>query len=211
MSIDKISAVLGKYIPAPAVNTCASWIIQKNIHLKLTRGRASKFGDYMPLRPGEGHRITVNHDLNKYAFLITFVHEVAHLETFNKFKGRVDPHGREWKHEFRLLLTGFVHRGIFPEDIRTALSDYMLNPAASSCSDHTLLRALRKYDERPEEVFHLEDLPHDSVFQLHQSRSGQVFKKGHRIRKRFHCMEMKTNRIYFVSPMAEVVIMKIED
>ncbi len=210
MSLLKISEVLSKYLPPPAVEMCATWIVKKNIHLKLTRGRASKFGDYMPLSPGEGHRITVNYDLNKYSFLITFVHEVAHLETFNKYRGRVEPHGREWKQEFRMLLSAFVNRGIFPDDIRTALSDYMLNPAASSCSDHNLLRALRKYDNRPEEILHLEDLPHDAVFQLHQSRSGQIFKKGHRIRKRFHCMEINSNREYFVSPMAEVLLLKNE-
>lgn len=209
MSLEKIKVVLSKYLPVDAVDICSIWIIHKNIHLKLTRGRASKFGDYMPLQPGEGHRITVNHDLNKYAFLITFIHEVAHLETFNNHKRQVDPHGKEWKNEFRQLLNDFVKRGIFPDDIRAALSDYMINPAASSCSDHNLLRALRKYDDRPEEVFHLEDLPHDAVFQLHQSRSGLTFKKGHRIRKRFHCMEVKTNRVYLVSPMAEVELVDI--
>lgn len=95
MSRENISAVLSKYLPPPAVETCASWIIQKNIHLKLTRGRSSKFGDYMPLSPGKGHRITVNHDLNQFAFLITFVHEVAHLEAYLKFSRRHEPHGKE--------------------------------------------------------------------------------------------------------------------
>ena len=210
MSFEKISVVLSKYIPGSAVDICANWIIQKNIHVKLTRGRASKFGDYMPLPHGQGHRITVNHDLNKYAFLITFIHEVAHLETFNKFKRNVDPHGKEWKNEFRVLLSDFVQRGIFPDDIRQAVSDYMINPAASSCSDHNLLRILRKYDERNIEIIHLEDLPHDAVFQLHQSRAGQIFKKGHRIRKRFQCMEVKSNRLYLVSPLAEVLVVNNE-
>lgn len=163
----------------------------------------------MPLNGGKGHHISVNHDLNQFSFLITFVHEVAHLETFKKFKRRVDPHGQEWKNEFRLLLSDFVHRGIFPDDIRKALSSYLLDPAASSCTDHNLLRALRKYDQRSEETFHLEDVPENSVFQLHHSRSGLVFKKGQRIRKRFHCIEINTNRVYFVSPLAEVVILNL--
>src|SRR4051812_28177330 len=178
MSVESIAAVLSKYMPVPAVELCAKWIVQKNIHLKLTRGRASKFGDYMPLSPGEGHRITVNHDLNKYSFLLTFIHEVAHLETFNKFKRRVDPHGNEWKNEFRVLLKEFVERNIFPADVSAAITSYMQNPAASSCSDINLLRSLRKYDERPNEVVHLEDVPENTVFQLHQSRSGLIFKKG---------------------------------
>jgi hypothetical protein len=206
MSVKNIAAVISKYVPHGAVEICSRWIIEKNIHLKLTRGRASKFGDYLPLEHGDGHRITVNHDLNKYAFLITYIHEVAHLETFNKFKNRVDPHGPEWKNEFRLLLKDFVQLDIFPDDVKAAVTSYMSNPAASSCSDLNLLRTLRKYDERIENVVHLEDVPHDTIFQLHQSRSGLIFRKGHQIRKRFHCEEINTKKIYLVSPVAEVVL-----
>ena len=184
MSREKITSVLAKYLPHPAVETCTSWIIQKNIHLKLTKGRSSKFGDYMPLPSGKGHRITVNHDLNSFAFLITFVHEVAHLEAYNKFHHRHEPHGKEWKTEFRELLSSFILNGIFPEDIRSALSIYISDPAASSCTDHNLFRVLKKYDDQSAGIIFLEDLPDNSLFMMHQSRSGQVFKKGHKIRKR---------------------------
>jgi SprT protein len=206
MTRENISAVLSKYLPEPAVEICTYWVVQKNIHLKITRGRASKYGDYRPLDLGKGHRITVNHDLNPYSFLITFVHEVAHLHTFVKYKRYHEPHGREWKSEFSTLLSDFIIRGIFPEDIKIALSSYIQNPAASSCSDHNLLRTLKKYDERQENVIHLEDLPENTIFSLNQSRSGLVFKKGHKIRRRFHCIEVKTKRVYFVSPLAEVLL-----
>lgn len=206
MSHAKISSVLAKYLPEQAVEDCTSWVIQKNIHLKITRGRSSKYGDYQPLASGKGHRITVNHDLNPYAFLVTFVHEVAHLHTFVKFKHDHEPHGKEWKNEFRVLLSDFIIKGIFPTDINLALSNYIQNPAASSCSDHNLLRTLRKYDERNENIVHLEDLQESTIFSLHQSRSGLVFKKGHKIRSRFHCIEMNSKRVYFVSPLAEVKV-----
>jgi SprT protein len=198
--------VLAKYLPAAAVAQCAAWIVQKNIHLRITRGRASKFGDYRPLPPGKGHSITVNHDLNQYAFLITFVHEVAHLNTFVSFRHRHEPHGKEWKSEFRNLITLFLVNRIFPDDIERALARYIRDPAASSCQDDQLMRALKKYDAHKDDVHYLEDLEKESVFVLHQSRPGQVFRKGHRIRKRFHCVEINTGRVYFVSPMAEVVI-----
>lgn len=206
MSKEKIASVLLKYIPAATVDQCAGWIVEKNIHLKITRGRASKFGDYRPLGPGKGHRITVNHDLNPYAFLITFVHEVAHLHSYVNYRHRHDPHGKEWKHEFRILLKDFIVAGVFPEDIKIALEGYIRNPAASSCSDIHLMRALKRYDNRPDEVYHLEDVPENTVFTLHQSRSGLTFRKGHRIRRRFHCIEINSQRVYFVSPMAEIVV-----
>ena len=204
MSREKISAILSKYLPEPAVDDCTTMVIQKNIHLKITKGRLSKYGDYRPLNSGQGHRITVNHDLNPYSFLITFIHEVAHLQTFVKFKQYHVPHGKEWKNEFRILLSDFIIRGVFPGDIKIALARYVQDPAASSCSDHNLLRTLRKYDQRENDLAHLEDLPEHAIFSLYQSRSSLVFKKGHKIRSRFHCIEINSKRVYFVSPLAEV-------
>ena len=146
----------------------------------------------------------MNHDLNPYAFLITFIHEVAHLNAFIVYKFRHEPHGKEWKNEYKLLLKDFLGKNIFPEEIETALKDYSLNPAASSCSDPQLMRALRLFDDKEAEVYHLEDIPENTVFRLHQSRSEMTFQKGFRMRTRFHCIELKTKRVYYVNCMAEV-------
>ncbi len=210
MSREKIATVLAKYLPEQTVDECTSWIIQKNIHLKITKGRASKFGDYKPLNKGQGHHISVNHDLNRYAFLITFVHEVAHLHTYIKFPFRHEPHGKEWKNEFKILLSNFLIQRIFPDDVSIALHNYLINPAASSCSDHHLFRALKKYDKRDGllEIIHLEELPLNSKFKLNQSRSGMIFQKGELLRTRFRCLELTTERTYFVSPLAEVVVVE---
>jgi SprT protein len=209
MSRDRISAVLAKYLPETSVEICTTWIMEKNIHLKITRGRATKYGDYMPLPPGKGHRITVNHDLNPYAFLVTFIHEVAHLHCHVQYGRRHEPHGREWKAEFGRLLKDFVTKGIFPQEIASALTDYIRNPSASSCTDHDLARALKKFDVREDDsVKHLEELPEAAVFKLHQSRAGLVFRKGERMRTRFHCFEIKSKRVYFVSALAEVIVVE---
>lgn len=209
LSKETIASVLSKYVPAPALDICTTWIVSKNIHLKITRGRSSKFGDYMPLGKGKGHRITVNHDLNKYAFLITFVHEVAHLHCFEKYHRRHEPHGKEWKYEFRILLSDFVSQGIFPEDIQVALKKYLFNPAASSCSDHDLMRALKKYDApHLESVVHLEDVPEKSIFRIHQTRGDFMFQKGQRRRTRFQCLELKTKRLYCVNALTEVIVLE---
>jgi hypothetical protein len=211
LSREAISSVLSKYLPSTTVDECTSWVILKNIHLKITKGRSSKFGDYLPLGPGKGHRITINHDLNKYAFLITFVHEVAHLHCFEKFNRKHEPHGKEWKSEFRVLLSQFVSKGIFPEDIQQAVSRYLHNPAASSCSDQDLFRALKKYDApQAQPVVHLEDLPEKSIFRIHQNRSDFTFIKGHRRRTRFQCLELRSKRIYFVNALTEVIVVSEE-
>lgn len=210
MPQESISKILEKYIPEAAVNMCCRWIVSYNIHVRITRSRASKYGDYRPLKETGGHQITINHDLNPYAFLITFVHEIAHLLAENTSKKRISPHGVEWKNEFSRLLDYFLQQDIFPPDLVGTLTAYMKNPAASSCSDHDLLRVLRKYDKKESlNIQHLEDLPMHTLFRLHASRSGLIFSKGEQIRTRFYCMEITKKRGYYVNPLAEVVVHKV--
>jgi len=210
LSQESIAKVMSRYIPEPAVEICSRWIVNLNIHMRITRSRASKFGDYRPLGGKSGHQITVNHDLNQYAFLITFVHEVAHLLAETNHKKRISPHGQEWKAEFSHLLNYFLKQNIFPPDLVGALTSYMRNLAATSCSDLDLMRALKKYNAKKEaDIQHLEDLPQHTLFKLHSSKSKLIFKKGEKIRTRFHCLEMTTKREYFVNPLAEVVVQEI--
>lgn len=210
MSEDSITPILRKYIPESAVAICCKWIVSYNIHVRITRSRATKFGDYRPLKEIGGHRITVNHDLNPYAFLITFVHEVAHLIAETKYKRRISPHGKEWKTEFSRLLDYLLMQNIFPVELVVALKEYIKNPAASSCSDLTLLRTLRKFDKKEQlHVQHLEDLPAQTLFRLSSSRSGLIFRKGKQIRTRFHCIEITSQREYVVSPLAEVIVHEV--
>lgn len=207
MSKETITRVLAKYLPEKAVDVCAQWVVQYNIHVIITRTRASKLGDYRPTKGRHAHQITINHDLNPYSFLITYVHEVAHLVAETTSRRRIAPHGREWKQEFARLLDYFLKQDIFPGDVVGALTSYIQNPAASSCSDHDLLRALRRYDRKEmTHVMHLEDLARHTLFRLHASRSGQLFQKGDRVRTRFHCIEVNSQREYYVSPLAEVVV-----
>lgn len=201
--MDKVARnkqILSKYVPEPAVETLVSWIYKYDIKLKIRKARSTRLGDYTPPNDERNHLITVNHDLNPYAFLITFVHEVAHLTTWNKHKNRVSPHGQEWKQEFKLLMYHFYEIKVFPSDVELALKQYMLDPAAASCSDLRLMRALKKHDEHDGTV-HLEQLPMHAKFIYNKDR---FFIKGERIRKRFKCVEVGSNKVYLFSPIAEV-------
>jgi len=176
------------------------WIEQHNFRMRIKRKRHTKLGDYRPPQNGKGHFITINYDLNKYAFLITLVHEIAHLTNWDKHKNTVKPHGAEWKQDFRELMLPLLKQNIFPDDVHHAINQYMQNPAASSCSDLHLLRTLKRYDEKNNFV-HLEDLPPQAKFKI---ANGLVFTKGEKRRTRFKCTEMRTNRIYLVSALMEV-------
>ncbi len=200
LQFQKNCEVLKKYIPEGAVETIARWIVDFDFKLKIKKERSTKLGDYSSPQNGMNHVITINHNLNKYSFLVTLVHEVAHLSTFNKFKNTVAPHGQEWKNEFKILMQPFLVTEIFPVDVLYAIRKYLQNPAASSCTDTNLLRTLKLYDENTRQIF-LEYLPYKSVFLYN---GNKVFEKGERIRKRFRCIEIATGTVYLFNPLTEV-------
>ena len=131
------------FLPPGTEIQVAEMIINYQIHLKLTKPRTTKLGDYRAPFNGKGHRITLNKSLNRFSFLITFVHEVAHLTCWNQHQHKVPPHGKEWKEHFKNLMRPFMSQHIFPENVLAALNKYMKNPAASSCADVNLLKALQ--------------------------------------------------------------------
>jgi hypothetical protein len=194
--------VLKKYIPETAVEQIAYWIVELDFKLKIKRERSTRLGDYTSPRDGNNHLITINYNLNQYAFLITLVHEIAHLVTFNEYKNRVMPHGVEWKKNFQNLMTPFLSTDVFPVDLLYAVRKYLQNPAAASCSDNTLLRALKLYDKDDGKIF-LEHLPYNCVFLYNGER---VFEKGEKIRTRFRCREVNTGTIYLFNALTEVEI-----
>jgi predicted SprT family Zn-dependent metalloprotease len=182
-----------------AARLVVKWVEQYEVELKITRKRATKLGDYRHPHNGKGHRITINGDLNEHAFLITFVHELAHLVTWNKYKRRVKPHGQEWKSNYSYLLNYLIAMDLFPQELNEQLFAYMQDPAASSCTDVRLTRILRQYDEESDLV-HVEELAEGQTF-YHR---GRAFIKGPRLRKRFRCVEVETDKLYLFSPIAEV-------
>jgi SprT protein len=194
-------SILSKYLPEQSVHTIALWVRQYNFDLKITNSRSTKLGDYRSPFKGKRHKITVNHNLNKYAFLITLVHEVAHLTAFEKHSHMIKPHGEEWKQAYKQLMHPFLQESILPNDIQLALKNYLINPAASSCADENLLRTLKRYDKPNEALVHLEDLPFKTIFKISPER---YFEKGEKLRKRYKCVELATKRIYLFSPVAEV-------
>ncbi len=196
---------LQDFLPDGSFEDVLYYLQHYHVHLTISRARASILGDYRHSHANEHHRISVNGNLNQYAFLITLLHELAHLLTYERFGHRVQAHGQEWKNEFSKILTQFLLKKIFPADIEKALLKSIQNPAASSCGDEQLLRALHKYDKRKEGVFFVEQLPEGAIFVI---RGGKIFRRGPRQRKRIRCEEVATGKVYLFSPVYEVVLVK---
>lgn len=199
------SKQLSKYIPEAAAPIISDWINNTKCIFKITRSRTSKLGDYRAPYKGRSHQITVNHDLNPYSFLITTVHEFAHLKTFQEYSNQVKPHGVEWKDNFKELIMPFLKLEIFPQDITSALVKYMHNPAASSCTDISLYKVLKKYDKNQERKTYIDELPAHSIF-LYQGR--RKFKLLEKVRTRYKCIELDSNNIFLFSAAAEVTLLE---
>ena len=150
------------------------------------------------------HQITVNGSLNKYRFLITTVHEIAHLVAFQKFGRYIKPHGVEWKQTFQTLMLPFIHPAIFPNNLLPLIANHFRNPKASSDTDARLSIALKQFDPENDKNYIFE-VPFGSTFRLY---NGKVFKKGNIKVKRYECVELSTGRVYLFNPNAEVELIR---
>ena len=193
-------------LPAAAHAYVREVLADIHVELRISRPRRTKLGDHRPPSAAvRRHRISVNDDLNPYAFLTTLLHEVAHAATWERHRPRirrVRPHGAEWKREFARILGPVVATSVLPGDVTDALARMMRNPAAATCSDRGLALALARYDVADAGVVHVESLPPGTVFRLD---GGRVFRLGTRLRSRYRCIEQRTGREYRMHPLSRVV------
>ncbi|MFC0772850.1 SprT-like domain-containing protein [Terrimonas alba] len=192
---------LQDYLPPGTYEAVLDYLRQHKVHLTIARERKSILGDYRHRTHHTNHRISVNGNLNPYSFLITLLHELAHLLTFEQFGNKVLAHGREWKTIYARMLAQFLQHKIFPQDIEAELILSLNNPAASTCAEDGLLRVLRKYDSKQTHHRLVEEISMDAYF---RTSDGRIFKKQERLRKRFRCIEVKTGKVYLFSPVYEV-------
>jgi SprT protein len=200
----KYRETLLQHIPESTVDIVLKWIFEKTIQLKITNTRRSKLGDYRPPTNNKTHRISVNGDLNKYAFLITFLHEYAHLIVWEKYKNKVNPHGKEWKAEYNQIISLFLNGETFPVEIVELLSQSSNHIKSSTTYNISLSRCLSNYDKPKDTVF-IEKLPASAMFIL---PDGRKFRKEQKLRKRYKCVCVENNKVYSFHPLAAVVPLK---
>ncbi len=203
----KEKEILAKYLPKAVVDPVFAWVVRHQIHLKIARSRASKLGDYRP--PGNKqtyHRISINHDLNPYAFFITFVHELAHLLTYKQYGKSVQVHGKEWKASYRSLMKPFLEKNVFPPDLQRTVYQHLRNVKASSHADVELARTLMLFDGGKQETL-IEDLQPGDRFLFRNNRKFQVVEK---LRKRYKCVELANQRVFLFQPLTPVEVVNRE-
>lgn len=206
-----VSAALGKVVEL---------IDAHGVHIKITKQRNSKLGDYRAPHPlvSEYHCISMNENLNPHAFLITFIHEWAHLEVYKKYGHRVQAHGQEWKSMFALLMKPFMNEVVFPLDILQALKGYFTHTYAATMRDLHLQRVLdsygtrASYSERKERQlneiensnneYFVEQIQENDCF-IYQNRT---FLRKEKLRKNYICIDKETGATYRFHPLAKVRI-----
>ncbi len=204
---------LQTFIPENSIGYILDWFQVHPVHLRISKVRSSKFGDYkLPVNKFPA-RISVNRNLNRFDFLITLVHEMAHHEVWTETsagnsgfriklrKRRPLPHGKEWKNHYLQLMKPLMKESIFPAEVLHHLVNHFENPGSSSKSNKYLVAALKKYDTPDDSVF-IESLAFDTIFSL---PAGRKFRKQERLRKRYRCVCLDNGRTYLFSPMARVL------
>jgi SprT protein len=208
----KSREILSRHLPVESVSHISQMVERYRIRLRITRGRATKLGDFKPEVNGGGHQITVNGDLNIYAFLLVFTHELAHLLVHERHQNQLQttkvfrqtaPHGKEWKKQYGELIRLFVGQGYFHPLLDESLLQYSHHVRASGVASDDVVRELRLFDngQAQDGLLLLEEVPGNAYF---YSRTGRLFRKGERVRKRFRCCCMDNQRAYLFHPMARV-------
>ncbi len=195
--------ILLKYLPERSVKRVFELIKLNNVNLKIVNERVTKHGDYRRSQDGK-HQITVNSNLNKYRFLITLIHEVAHLVAIEKYGRAIKPHGVEWKYTFQQLMLPFINPSVFPSQLLPTIANHFKNPRASSDTDAKLSVLLKQFDQKTDKNYIFE-IPLGSIFRIY---NGKIFKKGNRRIKRYECVEINSGKVYLFQPNAEIELLK---
>ncbi|NQZ76457.1 MAG: SprT-like domain-containing protein [Ekhidna sp.] len=192
--------VFEKFVPLAAVDYCVKLYEQFGFEFKVKKARQTKLGDYRFNPKTNKHTITVNNDLNEYAFLVTYLHEVAHLIAFKQYGRRIAPHGKEWKKAFIDVSVPMLTEKVFHRSVLKALNKYFRNPGASSCSDPALHQILKQFDQPSEKIL-LKQIAIGETFQFNQKSYVKLETK----RTRSVCTETISKRKYLISDVAEVI------
>lgn len=193
---------LAQFLPPNTLEKIAPYFSDYNIHLAITQDRATILGNYRNPTPAyPAHRISVNGSLNPYSFLITLLHEIAHMLVYIRFQHHVLPHGKEWQNTFGEILKGYIGQQIFPKSVEQALINSINNISAATCSNPILYKALKQYDQQKEAFVFVEALQPNQQFMI---KDGRKFEMVEKRRTRYKCREISTGHYYLFPGLAEV-------
>lgn len=206
METEKNIETLKRYLPEESVEPVLSFLSNRKVLFKIASHRNSKFGDFCaPNSRCLNPKISVNGDLNKYMFLTVFLHEAAHLLTWQRFKHSVKPHGHEWQACYQELLLQYLP--IYPEELQPFVLKYCRKIPISSVDVVNLERALQNYNTEVISNLQLMDLVSGDQFVL-QSYPNDIYEMQSKRRTRYVCRALSSGKLFLIKGTALVI--KIE-
>jgi len=192
--------IVEPYVPETSYGILKNIVDRYSGNIKLSRPRKSKWGDFRWNKNGITS-ITINNDLNKNAFLITLLHEMAHAQVYKWDNPKAKSHGKEWKYRFNNLLLPFINAKIFNQEVSQALNNQLHSLKATCGANPDLLKALK-----PEIKSNLilEKLAFGSHFEI---SNGKRYRLGSKRRTRYECIELNSGLIFAIHPLTEVKLL----
>lgn len=187
---------LEKYLPPNTLQYLKIWFSDYFIHIKVTRNRNSKLGDYRKL-PDDSHEITVNSTLTPQLFFFVLTHELAHLIAFEKYGRKISPHGNEWKETFRKMLIESLE--IYDEDLKPIIVKFSKAPKANFMASPDLVRYFHT-EKQDDSLQFIEELQKGEFFIY---RNEKYLLEG-LVKKNYLCKNLATGRKYSFKPLARV-------
>lgn len=193
------------FLPSGSIEHVSSVLAEVSVPfiIEIKKQRKSCYGDYRRYPDGT-HKISLNNNLRPEAFLITLLHEVAHLVTFLKYGRKIKPHGAEWKLNYKMLMLPLINDSIFSSKLLSLIANHFKNPKASIDSDHQLSLLLKGElsNSAKKFVFQIEN---GSIFTLDKKRK---FVKEGKKTKRMVCKDLESGKRYLFHPNVEVELVK---
>lgn len=200
-----VNEALTSHLPVSAVDAVCDLIRNHRIQLHITRQRITKLGDFRPAKDGRPNRLSINGNLNRYEFLLVFLHELAHFYVYEKFGNTCRPHGPEWKHIYGELIREYIGKDCFHPLLREPLMTYSYRTRASGVASMEVAKVLRQFDDsglHSSSWQFLDELPVHGTFQM---LNGRTFQKGTKNRSRYRCRCLCTRRDYLIHREAKVL------
>lgn len=187
---------LEKYLPQNTLQYLKIWFSDYYIHIKITRNRNSKLGDYRKL-PDHSHEITINSTLTPQLFFFVLTHELAHLIAFEKYGRRISPHGNEWKETFRNMLLESLE--VYDEALKDIIVKFSKSPKANFMASPDLVKYFH-IETQDDTLQFIEELQKGDFFIY---RNEKYLLEG-LIKKNYLCKNLATGRKYSFKPLARI-------
>lgn len=190
------ATLLQKYLPENTLPFLKKWVAHFSIHIKITKDRNSKLGDYRKL-PDKSHQITINSTLEPQLFFFVLTHELAHLLAFEKFGFRIAPHGNEWKHTFRNMLIESI--SAYKTDLQPIIINFSKSPKANFMASPDLV-AYFEIHKIEGNLTWVQNLSPNEKF-VYKNQQYILIRK---IKKNYLCRNLSSGLEYRFSPLAQV-------